>query len=156
MKKITKNSLIISVLTGLITLGLQYGIMYLPFGRAWLENPSRNLFFPIWSTIYMIGAFVAAKKYQLVKSEFVSSKPNDAAELAKQQQKWKAYKIKKAGDYLFIVFKVCAIAFPFYILAFVDNSKLLRSNVTVIIFFFVLGVVSFILSRRIKKHYEED
>lgn len=157
MKRSTKISFIVAVVTGIVSFALQYGFMYLPFGSKWLEDPHSGweVFFPIWTSFYMLAAFFAAKKYQLKRAEFftVSQGSEDDEELIHQ---WNAYQKMKLGTYLIVLAKICAFALPCYVLAYLDESKYLRSNMGIIFVLGAMGLLAFLVGKWMQKRYDED
>ncbi len=103
----------------------------------------------------MFAGYVVAKKYQLKKQEFFPINQDASEEgIAKQKKYWKQYKLWKARHYLIILGKICAIAFPFYILAYIDRSDHLKSSISAIVFFGLLTLISFVAGRWLKNHYD--
>ncbi|MBD8387496.1 hypothetical protein [Dysgonomonas sp. BGC7] len=130
------------LIVAFIAFSIRYGLSW------WISTDNEMLiFFPIWA----IGAFYigysASAYYHRKKVLFYTEEKN----VVKATENWKLYKWFMLSKLLISVAKLFAIMTPFYILAYFDGSRILKSSPLLILIFAIIGVFCFVLSKVIQR-----
>lgn len=142
MKNIV-NGLIVTIIY-LIVAFIAFSIRY---GLSWWTSPENDLliFFPIWSIIAFYVGYKASAYYYEKKASFYTKEED--LEIANEN--WKLFKRSSISKLLIIIAKLFAIMTPFYILAYIDGSTIMKSSINLIVIFALVGVVCFVIGKKI-------
>ena len=153
MKNKVNINVKIGIFVGIASLILMCGIALLKFGYDGLIYDEENrfvlqYFVPIWAIAFGGCGYELSKKYNLQKQAILSKEyPNSNSVKSLEWIKHRRLLFSKA---LFNIGKVTALMLPLFILAFLDNSKYLVSNLKIIIALFVISCISSVLSKYLK------
>lgn len=105
---------------------------------------------PLWMFLFSFVAYKGTDYYYQEKQKFIPENTYANEENKRQWSIHKLYLLSKIAKTLALLF---GVAFPTYLLAYLDHSKELPSSLSHVICFFILTVVFGILSKIFKKRY---
>lgn len=150
-----KKCIKIGLITALIWTVLIITIFFIRFGENWLTNEEPGVlyfFIPLWTAIMFGVGYGSAKRFYMQKELYF---PFDTIvkemEDTPQKELWRIHKRLMIANISLTAAKIFAIVTPVYLLAYLDNSFYLKSNIGLIITFGVLSIVCFFTSKYIKK-----
>lgn len=158
MKNFKKRNFKIAILTGIISLVVMYLLSLLRYGYQELAtNDDHRIilfaFIPIWATGLAYCGYGLSKKFFTQKTYFLGENFDEATE--DKIMLWKNHKRFMYSNVFNVIGKLLIMLLPVYVIAFIDESKYLASNLVFIILLAVIGTFSLVMSRYLKKNYEK-
>lgn len=129
---------------------------YLKFGIEWMKEEREML--SLFIVICSIGAgwvgYGASKYYYTQRNTYIPSgtKTCEVKDREKLMQ-WKMHKYRMTGNLLYTLSKIFAIAAPVYLLAYLDNSLYLRSDIFTVILLSLLALGCYFGYKKLKNKY---
>ncbi len=129
-----KRNVIIGIITAGCTILILVLIFTLKFGFSWWTDSENDLliFFPFWFLLVIYVGYGTSKYYYNQKQLFYKKYANEMA-TQNIEEKWMVQKKIMVSKLLIILARLFAIMIPFYILAYIDKSQYLDSNIFYII-----------------------
>jgi ethanolamine transporter EutH len=142
------------IFTGIISLILMCVIALLRFGYEGLIKDEDNIFVlqyfvPVWAIAFGFSGFGLYRKYDIHKQSILG-KDLKNYEIEKYIE-WVKYRRMLFSKVFINIGKVTAFVLPVFILAFLDNSKYLSSNIKTVIILIIISCASFGIGIYLKK-----
>ncbi len=154
--RLHKKDIIVSIITGIITLIIQVFLFNIKKEPGWWSNNVDGIkyFLPAWTIIYMFVGYYASMKYHNEKSIFFpKEKTVSDDEKHKRLKKWKKHRAYLISNLFTTLSKVGAFIVSGLLLAYFDNSKIVKSNIPLIIASLLLTATLYVSSKLLKKKY---
>ncbi len=152
-----KRNVIIGIITAGCTILILVLIFTLKFGFSWWTDSENDLliFFPFWFLLVIYVGYGTSKYYYNQKQLFYKKYANEMA-TQNIEDKWMVQRKIMVSKLLIILARLFAIMIPFYILAYIDKSQYLDSNIFYIIIFSIIALSCFIAGKYIFFKYKEQ
>lgn len=159
MKNMKKQCIKIGFLVGAISMILMCVIALLWFGYDGLIYDSDNkfvlqYFVPIWAIGFGFCGYGLAKQYYTQKTAVLGDNFQNSNQ--EKLDEWINYKRLIFSNAFKVIAKIAALGLPVYIIAFLDNSRILVSNISFIIILFIISLACFILSKHLENKYRKN
>lgn len=148
MMSINRKGILIGVSTTILSFILLLIISILWFGKERFFHEEDlfstfKLFSPIWSIMFGFCGWWITKRYFQKKSIILGENHEKMENIGE----WKRYLSFTLGRYLKMISLVIAITIPVFFIDYLGNSKVLGSSVGYMVFFVVIGILSFIFGK---------
>lgn len=128
---------------------------YLKYGADYLHTEDLMVGIPLWTLLSTYAVYGGANYYYKQKQLFI---PDNHKIDSKSIKEWSEYRLYLLSRFMRILALMFSMAFPVYLLAYLDHSKEIHSGPVKIITFLLLaigcGICSRILKRRYTKHLQ--
>ena len=154
MKNKINKSIKTGIFTGIVSLILMYVLALLRFGYEEIASDSDHKIIlqymvPVWAIALGWCGYGISKKYYIHKQAILGKEPQNSK--FEKSVEWIKHRRLFFSKGFNNIGKITALMLPVYILAFLDNSKYLVSNIRIIIFFLIIICMCFSLSIYLKK-----
>ncbi|MFV0391657.1 MAG: hypothetical protein ACK5KP_07235 [Paludibacteraceae bacterium] len=157
MENQKRRNIRIGIIVGVASLVLMFIIALLGFGYNNLFYDEENrfvlqFFVPIWALIFGWVGYGLSKSYYIQKSAVFDGEKDHK----EKEEVWINYRRLIFANALNVIAKILLGLFPIYLLAYLDNSTFLPSNIPTMITLLVVGLVCLILDRYLKLKYKKN
>lgn len=148
MKK--KKSIIYAFIAACLSLCIFYVLFSLKYGNEWKDDGQSIYFIIAWSIGWAYVAYGTSKKIINKRIEIFGTSLSMGKNNEENNSKWQDEKKKvlikalKTGKFLF------GVSVPLFVLAYLDNSHYIKSNLYIIAFLLVATIVCWILEVKLK------
>lgn len=158
MKDILKRNIKTGLITGIVSLFVMYALVLIRFGYETLStDPEHRLimfaFVPAWAIMFGYCGYGLSKQYYKQKIDVLGEDFLNPGQ--EKLDVWNNYRKLIFSNAFNVVAKVAALGLPVYFIAYLDESKYLKSNLFTLIVLLVVSVTCFILSRYLKRKYQK-
>lgn len=148
---INKVAIKISFITFLVCIVVFNVLFFLKHGVNYLHVDDLIIGIPLWSVLLTYTAYGGTNYYYKQKLVFI---PDGYENDNKRIKEWSEYRLFMLSRLLRILALMFSMAFPVYLLAYLDNSNTLQSGPTKIIVFLVLSLGCWGCSMILKNRYD--
>ncbi len=114
-------------------------LAYRRFGSGYIWQEYLYIAVVLWAVmVYFFFYDLSMKYYKKKKYVFSSYPPEEAEWMWKEEKRLMQIKVFKTATYIF------GAAAPLYLLAYLDDSEVLKTNIHIPIIFFVICVISLV------------
>ena len=144
-----KNKAIkVGVITTIATWLILAIISILWFGKERLFHDEElfstfTLFTPIWAVMFGFCGWWITKRYYQKKAIILG----ENYEKTENIEEWKRYQLFTFARYLKMISLVIAVTIPVFFIDYLGNSKVLGTSVGYMIFFAIVGIISFVIGK---------
>lgn len=151
-----KRCLLIGIYTGAICFVILIILFFLRFGSNWLTNEDPVIlyfFIPLWVFLFgYVGYGTSRFYYQQKEIYFPYNTRITEVQDKERVDLWHAHKRNMYARLMFLLFKLFGLACPILLLAYLDDSKYVRSNPYTIIALGLLSIICLITSKKLKSN----
>lgn len=102
-----------------------------------------KLFTPIWAVMFGFCGWWITKRYYQKKAIILG----ENYEKTENIEEWKRYQLFTFARYLKMISLVIAVTIPVFFIDYLGNSKVLGTSVGYMIFFAIVGIISFVIGK---------
>ena len=145
-----KRNIKVAILTGVIFYALYHILFSIKFGMDFYQKETYlKYFMPIWTVVSIFCGYGFSKMYYAEKIKFIT----DENPTEQMKKNWFEHLLYLLGRGKRILATMFALAFPTYLLAYLDHSEYLKSSLGASISFLVLSIICWIFYRLLNKRY---
>lgn len=150
-----KKNIVISLATFVFCISTFHFLFTFKHEGMWWNDQEAIYFFPIWSIALAFVAFYFSNKYFQKRILFFPVKRPLGYDIDRAKEQWRWEKRNMLYKGVEIGRKLFGISVPVFVLAYIDESKHLKSNWFLIVFFLIATMLCFYFERKLKKELYE-